>query len=222
MRRYRMIHLAWHLLQVHPRAPEHQIPMTPAFRIALAVVSFLVAVPATPIIMRHDRDEQRYLDLGRNYLATVSVRPADATKGLGGEGTLVSPRWVLTAAHVASELGPDDLAEVAGEILRIDRVVLHPEWHQVVDVKRDIALIHLKSTAKHVRPARLYTATNEVGKLVTFVGRGGTGTGVTGPTGAEDRRVRAATNRVERADGPFLQFRFDGSCRAPCYRLGGH
>jgi hypothetical protein len=29
------------------------------------------------------------------------------------------------------------------------------------------------------------------------------------PRSQEDRRLRAATNRVEKADGPFLQFRFD-------------
>jgi hypothetical protein len=29
------------------------------------------------------------------------------------------------------------------------------------------------------------------------------------PRSQEDRRLRAATNRVEKADGPFLQLRFD-------------
>jgi hypothetical protein len=47
-----------------------------------------------------------------------------------------------------------------------------------------------------VVPARLYTDADEVGLAVTFVGRGGTGTGLTGPV-EEDLSLRAATNRVE-------------------------
>ena len=43
---------------------------------------------------------------------------------------------------------------------------------------------------------------------MTFVGRGDTGTGLTGPT-TKDHKLRAATNRVERIDGDMLVFRFD-------------
>jgi hypothetical protein len=183
--------------------------MLPAASLALAFLLSYLSTPAAAIIMRHDRDEQQYLDLARNFTATASVRPADKSKGLGGEGTLIAPRWILTAAHVAAELAPDDIAEVSGKIVRIDEVILHPDWHRVADLKSDIALIHLKSPVSHVRVANLYTGTNEAGMLVTFVGRGATGTGLTGDTGKEDRRLRAATNRVEKAESPFLQFRFD-------------
>ena len=168
----------------------------------------LAASAASPIVMRHDVKEERFLAQASRYPATASVRPADAARGLAGEGTLIDPQWILTAAHVASLLAPNDLAEVAGTTVRIDRVVLHPEWHRVDDVKADVALLRLRSPIRHVRPVKLYELQDEAGLVVTFVGRGGTGTGLTGPTG-EDRRRRAATNRVEKAEGPFLQFRFD-------------
>lgn len=186
-----------------------KLPALPAAPLAIAFLLSYFSTPATAIIMRDDRDEQRYLDLARKFTASASVRPADKSKGLGGEGTLIAPRWILTAAHVAAELAPNDLAEVSGTIVRIDKVILHPDWHQVADVKTDLALIHLKSAVTHVRTANLYTGTDEAGMLVTFVGRGSTGTALTGDTGVEDRRLRAATNRVEKAESPYLQFRFD-------------
>ena len=56
----------------------------------------------------------------------------------------------------------------------------------------------------------MYTGTDEVGLVTTFVGRGTTATGLTGvEAGKWDGQMRAATNRVVRADGPLLQFRFD-------------
>lgn len=54
-------------------------------------------------------------------------------------------------------------------------------------------------TAGHVSPVELYSGDDEVGQMVTFVGRGGTGTGLTGPQVADGRK-RGATNRVESAD----------------------
>ena len=56
--------------------------------------------------------------------------------------------------------------------------------------------------------------------MVTFVGRGGNGTGLTGPA-AEDGRVRAATNRVERAEKSLLVFRFDAPGEAGATELEG-
>jgi secreted trypsin-like serine protease len=165
--------------------------------------------PGAAIVMRHDRDEESYLALGAKYPATVTVhRAADGPNGPGDQGTLIDSRWVLTAAHVATEIGPRGLVKIRGEIHHIERVVRHPDWHSNADVKADIALFRLAEPVTGVVPARLYTGSDEQGMAVTFVGRGGTGTGLTGPV-REDGRTRAATNRVERAEGAVLRFRFD-------------
>lgn len=159
--------------------------------------------------MRHDRDEQRYLALGQGYPTAVTVQSADESVGAGGEGTLIASSWVLTAAHVAADLKPDDVAVAGGKTFRIDRIILHPEWHKVADLTRDIALIHLATPLDGIKPAQLYTDTDEQGQMLTLVGHGGQGTGLTGPTGEYDGRVRGATNLVDLADGPYLRFRFD-------------
>jgi hypothetical protein len=115
---------------------------------------------------------------------------------------------VLTAAHVAAEVAPGDLVDVAGKAHPIARVVRYPDWHSEADFKADIALLQLEDTVSGITPARLYTGTDELGMIVTFVGRGGNGTGLTGPV-REDRKIRAATNRVDKAEDSILRFRFD-------------
>jgi len=94
-------------------------------------------------------------------------------------------------------------------IYPIERVVLHPDWRSEVDIYVDIALLKLARPVAGIAPVPLYSDTDEVGMLAIFVGRGGTGTGLTGPV-REDLRLRAATNRVESVVGDsLLRFRFD-------------
>ena len=152
------------------------------------------------IITRHDRPDSRYLELG-------SQHPAVGFVGRDGEGTLIGSRWVLTAAHVARGI-PDGARHVEFEGTRyeIDNVFLHPEWSG--RGRADIALLRLASDVKGIAPAHLYKKSDESGKIVVFVGRGDSGTGLTGPKKA-DRKKRGATNRVERVDDDWIYFTFD-------------
>jgi hypothetical protein len=71
-----------------------------------------------------------------------------------------------------------------------------------------MALFQLDRPVQNVDPISLYASSDEQGKIVTFVGRGDSGTGLTGPI-TTDHKLRAATNRVERVEGDMLVFRFD-------------
>ena len=155
-----------------------------------------MANSAHAIIVRHDRNPQLYLNLGREFPSAVTMHRADGKDGLGAEGTLIAPNWVLTAAHVASELGPGDPVEVQGKIYPIKHVVVYPDWHQDADMPIDIALVEMADSVPDVAPARVYKGSDELGMIITIVGRGETGTGLHGPS-HEDRRLRAATNRVD-------------------------
>jgi Trypsin len=173
--------------------------------IALAITA-AVAHPAA-IVMRHDREDSRYVELAKRFPMSVTIRRATGQR-FGDEATLIRPTWVLTAAHVTTRLGPGDLVEAGATTRRMARVVRHPEWQGEASVRADIALIEFDEPFPGITPALLYKATDEAGLVVTFVGRGGYGTGLTGPK-AEDRVPRAATNRVDAVDGTLLRFRFD-------------
>ncbi len=53
------------------------------------------SVPARVIVIRDDRPDDRYRRLGERF-------PAVAKVGRAGDGTLIDPEWVLTAAHVTA------------------------------------------------------------------------------------------------------------------------
>ena len=56
----------------------------------------MIAAASPPIAIRHDVSDARYLELGAAYASVVRVGAN------GGDGTLIAPDWVLTAAHVAA------------------------------------------------------------------------------------------------------------------------
>ena len=154
---------------------------------------------SSPIIIRHDRSDADYLALGKKYPSVCFV-------GKDGEGTLIAPRWVLTAAHVAKGMPLDARKVRFGEIDHaVERVILHPDWEKQ---QADVALLKLAEPVKNIKPVELYSKTDETGKQIVFVGRGDTGTGLTGAK-SMDRKVRGATNTVERADDQWIYFTFN-------------
>ncbi len=176
----------------------------------LALFLLARATPAPGIIIRHDRDDGRYLELAKSYSQLVHMNTQEPGKPPDGEGTLVDFRWVATAAHIATLIKPGHLVTLSGRDYEVAAVHMHPEWN---DGPHDIALIRLASEVSGVEPALIYRQQDEAGQLVTLVGIGDTGTGVTGPE-RNDGRVRAATNRIESATEAWLKFPFDQGDKA--------
>jgi CubicO group peptidase (beta-lactamase class C family) len=164
---------------------------------------------AHAIIIRHDRDDADYRKLGERYRdACVDVA--------GATGTLVAPRWVLTAGHVVGKLLPGQpeydnsvlpVAKIGGRDYGIDKIVRHP-YRANTGISNDIALVRLAEPVKGIKPTRLYRAKDEVGKVITIVGRGTTGNGKDGAKGI-DMILRGANDRVETADEKWISFIFD-------------
>ncbi len=154
-----------------------------------------------------------------------------------GMGVLIAPNWVLSAAHVATELSTDSAIEIASTAHTIESVVLHPNFcdyssnknnacgndfgsgdlgsdnfgdsHEVVMMaENDIALIQLKKSVREVSPLLLHKQKDELGQVVTLVGQGDYGNGLIGPDSV-DGKLRMATNRVEATDDQWLVLKFD-------------
>ena len=168
-------------------------------------------VPAQAIVIRHDRDDQLYIELAKKFPATVIFHIQNSDFGMDGMGTLIDARWVLTAGHVVAELNPGDMAEIGGSRYEIEELVQYPHWRGVKswnDVQRDIALVRLRTAVQGIEPALLYSKSDEAGLVLTLVGAGRFGNGRTGET-KSDVTLRAATNKVLRVEGTQLVYRFD-------------
>jgi hypothetical protein len=193
------------------RTAETSMKLPPVRVLALVAPLLAMSVIAEAIVVRHDRDEQAFIDLAKKFPATASVHRVGSDYLLDGMGTLIDPRWVLTAGHIAAELTPGDSVKFGNRSFAIEAIVQYPNWNGVKtwdDVKRDIALLRLRTAVAGVEPAKLYTGTDEAGMDVTIVGMGRHGNGLTGPT-TDDGTMRAATNRVHAVEGNQIVFRFE-------------
>lgn len=125
----------------------------------------------------------------------------------GGAGTLISPTWVITAAHAAQLMKAPHHVKVARKSYEVARTVIFPGGGVG---KNDIALLELAAPVDGIAPIPIYSGRDEGSgdKIVTFVGQGFSGDGVTGPT-VRDGLRRAATNRIETVKENWLTFIFD-------------
>ena len=165
-------------------------------RLLLAAAILAASFPAAAILIRPDRDDAEYLELANKYAPSVLLNAPD------GEGVVIAPRWILTAAHMAKalqEMKPVPKIPIAGRDQEIQSFHIHPDWRKG-NPASDIALIYLKRAVSGVEPAALYRGTDEGGKTVVIVGHGYTGKigGKPLPKEQWDRKKRAAINTVDR------------------------
>jgi hypothetical protein len=157
------------------------------------------------IVRRHDQPDSLYVQLARKYLSLAHMNLPTPQGAADGEGTLIAPRWVLTAAHVTAEMMAGHRITIGETDYAVDSIVRHPDWN---DGPHDLTLLRLAKPVEGIPPARLYREAAELNRVVVLVGYGDFGTGLSGPEG-NDRQVRGATNRVDEATDFWLKFAFD-------------
>jgi Trypsin len=123
---------------------------------------------------------------------------------IDSSGILISPNWVLTAAHTipSGNPQPSDTWTFGGEVRGIAQAIRNPNFTGAIQDGYDIALHKLDSPITTITPAQLYTdtAASLVGDTLTYVGYGRSGTGTTGDT------IPAGTKRAGNNIGDQLGF----------------
>src|SRR5687768_14097584 len=169
--------------------------------ISMNALLISLALVSADIIRRDDVADSAYIALGNAHPAVVAL-------GRFGDGTVVAPDWILTAAHVAHAIERRGLPSVriSGREYGVSAIVLHPHWRELG--RHDIGLVRLTSPVPGITPVRLYRAAAERGTVATIVGHGAAGTG-SSRARVEDGLARGATSRIDSVNAHWLFFSFD-------------
>ncbi len=172
------------------------------------------------MIVRHDCSEAAFLIDASAFPAVCSLDDERAR----GIGTLIHPRFLLTAAHVAEKLRVGHSLTVAGTGHEVAAISLHPTWvdRSATDATEnrlgfaDLALLELRRPVRGVDAVPLFMQQAEPGQMVTLVGNGMSGTGISLLPGfrRDPVQIRRQTtlSRIRHDTGHFerMQFRHPG------------
>jgi hypothetical protein len=163
------------------------------------------------IIIRHDKSDADYQQLSRQF--EKNICHLNLGKNVpDGEGTVIHPNWILTAAHCAIDAqkkldkNEEHFVTIMNVRHKVDKVIIHERWTE--NPAYDIALIHITVKSETADPVNIYNGNDELNKLVYVVGLGDMGDGKNGIKG-NDGKLRAATNKVDEATDFWLKWRFD-------------
>lgn len=190
----------------------------------LPLALLVLSCNVNAIVIRDGIDDSKYRVLASELPALVDM-PGE------GHGVLISPQWVITAAHAITWQSEIKTVTINGISRAVDRVVVHPGYKKppqklldqalatwdwtlfrvLLSSSDDIALVKLAQPVVDVAPVARFDRDDEYGQTIKIIGKGATGNGATGYEFSDSHRteLRRAYNKVTSAHGRWLCYLFD-------------
>jgi hypothetical protein len=151
--------------------------------------------------------DSKYLEYGAQHKCVVPIY-GECGCGSGkyhefaASAVVISPRWVVTAAHVVKDRLSFKVKVKEKEFV-LKRVVINKNFQEDGLGRYDIALGESEEDMDLDFYPKLYRDKGESGRIASICGYGVTGTFGTGAN-ISDGKKRAGSNRVERCEGHVL------------------
>lgn len=190
----------------------------------LLLTPLALSLSAGAIVIRDDVDDSQYRVPAAEFPALVDM-PGE------GHGVLIAPEWVITAAHAITWQSDIEQVTINGVPRDVEHIVIHPGYKKppqaqldqalatwdwtlfrlVLSTSDDIALVRLAHPVTDVSPVAINESDDEFGHTVKIIGKGATGTGMTGYefSGSHRTELRRAYNKITSAHGRWLCYIFD-------------
>jgi hypothetical protein len=173
----------------------------------LVVAALLAMLPIASITsgtIEPDTPDSRHIEYGNRFpcVAKLTCREVKGKKLCVASCVVISPGWVVTAAHAVHETENWIVEVEGGDVRRLSKIIVNKDFKgQIGDF--DIALGVVEGKINLDEYPALYVDRNEAGKVVSIVGHGWTGTMDKGSTEYDGLR-RGGRNVVEYTRGDFL------------------
>lgn len=151
------------------------------------------------------KTDKEHLDYGSQFKCVAKILCRRVADNVTAEAScvIISPRWIVTAAHVVEDSQEWTVVCDDGSKHKITAIVTHPDFKASSCGVADIAIGRTEEPFDLDFYPALYEARDEVGKVVSICGYGRPGSFSSGSR-AYDGRKRAGSNVIDRVDRGML------------------
>ena len=156
-------------------------------------------------MIRHDTNVTKYIELGNQpqYQCVGRYSISEDSEDYAA-GVLITPKWVLTAAHFVEDSSVWKFGET---FYATKRIVKHPKLKPNAQETQwdgwDMALVELAEPVWDIKPASRYYGHQELGRVITKIGFGYLGDGASGLSTPRVQKKLGGQNTIEAIGGRF-------------------
>lgn len=174
--------------------------------------AFLIFLLAASVCSAGTRDpsvpDAKYLEYGKRHECVVPIYGEcgcgnpDKYHEYHASAVIISPRWVVTAAHVVNGKKNVNI-KVKDREFKMVKVIINNKFNEDKIGFYDIALAQSEEDMEIGFYPKLYDARDEAGKTAGICGHGITGTLLTGANISDGKR-RAGSNVIQKSENHVL------------------